>query len=81
MSALDRLKLIQSNFAKQWKGIDCLFTGRPGTSQICNKKRNYGCIDRMVEEDERQKQLFKLFQILRGMEEDARSFASQQSKT
>jgi len=35
----------------------------------------------MVEEDERQKQLFKLFQILRGMEEDARSFASQQSKT
>jgi hypothetical protein len=35
----------------------------------------------MSEEDERQKQLFKLFQVLRGMEEDARSFVSQQSKT
>lgn len=61
MSALDRLKLIQSNFLKNWKGIVAEYTGRPGTSQICNKKRNYGCNDKLPEEDERQRMLFKLF--------------------
>jgi len=55
MSALDRLKLIQQNFSKTWKGINCEYAGRPGTSQICNKKRNYGCIDKVPEEDERQR--------------------------
>lgn len=41
MSALDRLKHIQSNFKQHWKGINCEFAGRPGTSNFVNRKRMY----------------------------------------
>jgi len=81
MSALDRLKLIQANFLKNWNGVACEYTGRPGTSQICNKKRNYSIQDKSSEEDERQRQLFKLFQIIRGLEEDLKSSQAAGSKT
>jgi len=30
MSALDRLKNIQSNFKRSWNGIDCAISGRAG---------------------------------------------------
>jgi hypothetical protein len=39
MSALDRLKLIQSNFKQKWQGIECESCGRPGTSNFVNQKR------------------------------------------
>ena len=39
MSALDRLKNIQSNFKKNWNGINCELSGRAGTANFTNKKR------------------------------------------
>jgi len=39
MSPLDRLKLIQAQFKAQWIGINTDFTGRPGTSIMCNSER------------------------------------------
>jgi hypothetical protein len=41
MSALDRLKHIQSTFKINWKGINCEYAGRPGTSNFVNKKRMF----------------------------------------
>ncbi len=34
MSALDRLKNIQSNFKRTWIGIDCQSSGRAGKSPL-----------------------------------------------
>ena len=70
MSALDRLKLIQSNFKQQWQGIQCESTGRPGTSNFVNQKRAITVIESAVQEDERQKQLFKIFLKLKEIEEE-----------
>ena len=53
MSALDRLKLIQTNFKQNWNGIQCESTGRPGTSNFVNKKRAITVIETAVAEDER----------------------------
>jgi hypothetical protein len=48
MSALDRLKLIQSNFKLTWNGINCESSGRPGTSNFVNKKRQATVIETAV---------------------------------
>jgi len=48
MSALDRLKHIQSNFKQHWKGINCDFAGRPGTSNFVNKKRMFTISDSSI---------------------------------
>jgi hypothetical protein len=55
MSALDRLKHIQSNFKQNWKGINCDFAGRPGTSNFVNRKRMYTISESSIQEDERQR--------------------------
>lgn len=70
MSALDRLKQIQSNFKRQWNGIDCAISGRVGTSNFVNKKRTFIIPESHVEEEERQRQLNKIFSKLREFEED-----------
>ena len=70
MSALDRLKLIQSNFKQGWQGIQCESGGRPGTSNFVNKNRAITVIDSAVTEDERQKQLMKIFNKLRDLDDD-----------
>jgi hypothetical protein len=41
ISALDRLKLLQTKFKKTWTGIDTEFTGRPGTSNMTNPHRKF----------------------------------------
>ena len=41
MSALDRLKMIQAQYKAQWIGINTDYTGRPGTSTMCNKERHF----------------------------------------
>lgn len=69
MSALDRLKMIQSNFKQQWKGILCESSGRPGTSNFVNKKRPLINIESAREEDERQKQMLRIFNQLKHIEE------------
>ena len=48
MSALDRLKHIQSNFKQNWKGINCDYSGRPGTSNFVNKKRMITVIETAI---------------------------------
>lgn len=70
MSALDRLKQIQSNFKRQWNGIDCAISGRVGTSNFVNKKRTFVIPETHVEEEERQRSLNKVFGKLREFEED-----------
>jgi hypothetical protein len=70
MSALDRLKLIQSNFKQNWNGINCASSGRPGTSNFVNRKRSVTAVESVLNENERQKQLLKIFTKLKDMEED-----------
>ena len=73
MSALDRLKLIQFNFRRNWEGIQCEMSGRPGPSNFVNRKRSVTLVESVVCEDERQKQLWKIFSKLKEMEEERAS--------
>ena len=88
MSALDRLKNIQSNFKRTWNGINCEYSGRSGnyyitlhlvngnltyylgTSNFVNKKRTFHIPESYYEEEERQRQLAKVFCKLRDLEDD-----------
>lgn len=70
MSALDRLKLIQSNFRQSWNGIQCEFGGRPGTQNFVNRKRQITVIESAQIEDERQKQLWKIFSKIRELDDE-----------
>lgn len=70
MSALDRLKLIQTNFKQNWNGIQCESCGRPGTSNFVNKNRAITVIETAVQEDERQKQLLKIFNKVKEIEDE-----------
>lgn len=82
MSALDRLKNIQSNFKRTWNGIDCSISGRAGnsiyianssrvgTSNFVNRKRTFTIPESYYEEEERQRALLKIFAKLKDLEED-----------
>ena len=70
MSALDRLKNIQSNFKRNWNGIDCSISGRTGTSNFVNRKRTFHIPETFLEEEERQRNLNKIFTKLKDIEED-----------
>jgi hypothetical protein len=72
MSALDRLKHIQSNFKQHWKGINCDFSGRPGTSNFVNRKRMFTISEQSVQEDERQRQLGKVMTKLKDLEDECK---------
>ena len=69
MSALDRLKQIQANFKKTWKGINCVFCGRVGTSHLLNKQRKFEVTERQIENEERQKIMLNLFTKVQEFEE------------
>ena len=84
MSALDRLKHIQSNFKQHWKGINCEFAGRPGTSNFVNRKRTFTVSDGAVQEEERQRQLGKVMCKLKDLEDECKGVmpgGSNQSST
>ncbi len=70
MSALDRLKNIQSNFKRTWNGIDCQASGRAGTANFVNRKRVFTLPERFLDEEERQKQLLKVFAKLKDIEDE-----------
>lgn len=72
MSALDRLKHIQSNFKQNWKGINCDFAGRPGTSNFVNRKRMYTVSESSIQEEERQRQLGKCLNKLKDLEDESK---------
>lgn len=70
MSALDRLKHIQSNFKQHWKGINCEFAGRPGTSNFVNRKRMISISENSISEEERQRQMSKVMIKLKDLEDE-----------
>jgi hypothetical protein len=81
MSALDRLKLIQQNFKQTWNGIACESCARPGTSNFVNRKRAITVIESAELENERQKQLWKIFTKLRDLDEERTSSANGTSRS
>ena len=70
MSPLDRLKLIQSQYKAQWVGINTDYTGRPGTSTMCNSERNFPKTRQEQEEESRTLKFIKIFDTLRNIEND-----------
>lgn len=70
MSALDRLKQVQNLFKQTWNGIHTEYTGRPGTSTICNKKRHFVRPEQSIYEEERSETLERLLTLLRNVEND-----------
>lgn len=69
---MDRLKHIQSNFKQHWRGINCEYAGRPGTSNFVNKKRLYTVSDASVQEEERQKQITKVMAKVKDLEDEVK---------
>jgi hypothetical protein len=70
LSPLDRLKLIQTQFKAQWVGINTEYTGRPGTSLMCNQDRVFPKSKHEQEEESRAQKFVKIFDTLRNMEND-----------
>ena len=70
MSPLDRLKLIQQQFKAHWVGINTDFSGRPGTSQLCNSERVFNKTRQEQEEESRAQKFIKIFDTLRNIEND-----------
>ena len=70
MSALDRLKQVQNIFKQTWNGIQTEYTGRPGTSTICNKKRHFVKPEQMSYEEERSEVLERVLSLLNNVEND-----------
>ncbi len=62
-----------------WNGICCESSGRPGTSNFVNKNRAITVIETAVMEDERQKQLLKIFTKLKDLEDDRLNNQAQKS--
>jgi hypothetical protein len=44
---------VQSIFKQTWNGIDTDYTGRPGTSNICNTKRVFIKPIKLIDEEDR----------------------------
>ena len=53
MSPLDRLKMIQAQFKAVWVGINTDYSGRPGTSLMCNTERTFPKTRQEQEEETR----------------------------
>ena len=72
MSALDRLKHIQSNFKQHWKGISCEYAGRPGTSNFVNRKRICSVSESSIQEEDRERQLGKVMVKLKELDDECK---------
>ena len=70
MSALERLKMIQAQFKKEWMGINTEYTDRPGTSNLCNRERLFNQPEPFLEEVERQRKFQIIFETLKNIEID-----------
>ena len=70
MSALDRLKQVQSIFKQTWNGIDTDYTGRPRTCNICNSKRVFVKPAKLSDEEDRSDRFEKMLQFLANVEND-----------
>ena len=70
MGALERLKCIQARFKKTWFGIGPEFTGRPGTSTLCNTKRIFSLPKEYQDDLKRSHQIQQILLLVKGIEED-----------
>ena len=70
VTALERLKMIQAQFKARWVGINTEFTGRPGTSLMCNQDRSFPMTQQEQEEVVRSERFGRLFDTLRNIESD-----------
>ena len=70
MTALERLKMIQAQFRARWVGINVDFTGRPGTSTMCNAERKFPMTPQEHEERLRSERFSRIFETLRNIEAD-----------
>ena len=62
--------MIQAQFKAKWIGINADFSGRPGTSTICNKNRVFTQTRQFLEEEVRSQKFAKIFDSLRNIETD-----------
>lgn len=69
-SPLDRLKLIQAQFKTTWVGINTDFSGKPGTSSMCNSERVFPQSKQEIEEEVRANKFLRIFATLRNVEQD-----------
>ncbi len=62
--------MIQTQFKARWVGINCDFSGRPGTSLMCNADRKFPITNQEVEENLRHERLNRIFETLKNIEND-----------
>ena len=70
MTALERLKMIQAQFKARWVGINTDYTGRPGTSLMCNQDRKFPTNNHEIEEDLRSERFLRILDTLRNIENE-----------
>ena len=70
MTALERLKMIQAQFKARWVGINCDYTGRPGTSLMCNQDRKFPIHNNEIEENLRSERFQRILETLRNIENE-----------
>ena len=62
--------MIQAQYKAQWIGINPDYCGRPGTSTMCNKERNFEKTQQSLDEEIRAERFMKIFDTLRNIELD-----------
>lgn len=75
MTPIERLKYSQYMYRKKWKsltggGISTDYTGRPGTSNLCNKNRQFQKNEKQTNEELRTVLLHKVMILLNSIEQE-----------
>ena len=60
--------MIQSQFKARWVGINTDYTGRPGTSLMCNAERTFPMTKQEKEEILRMERFMRVFDTLKKIE-------------
>ena len=71
MSALSRIKVIQENDWKTWKGPEVKHSGRPGTSGLIKSRSRKDPHRLQVNDDQRFKSLLKVMMKLQALDDDS----------
>ena len=62
--------MIQAQYKSRWVGINTDYTGRPGTSLMCNTERNFPMTKQEKEEILRSERFSRIFDTLKNIETD-----------
>ena len=65
---MDRIKRLLGDFKKTWRGIKTDSSGRPGTSNIVNKKRHYDVCQGLRDDEDNFHYLIRLLVKLKEIE-------------